>query len=669
MMFNQETTRFRRDRHRQGATLVEILFTIVIFLVGILAVVQIFPKGLDILKTNRAHTVASQLAHSEIERIKGASTQLPEAILPVQYLWTGTDFVIQVDLNRRPTSFTLASQGIQTDGTYLDQDGNQLGYWPYFTGANIIRRVFGEGRTVPAPRFVPTDIGTVYGGVMALQFAPVVTDPRFQSVFQVYGNDLSRIISEGGVPAGFPVRTDYNFFVSEDGDAMVLPQGPYRSDNPTYQRSYRISFSYVYQTGAPGNTRSRDVVAIVQVPQQTPGQPRLYVPVDLLAISAPGPGETFSHLEVDTVRVQRLFDQMARATDFLSQAQVDANPNARDDAVYQYFLLDRTLGMVIFNPLGFNYQERRGRTGRVPLVARVDYDVLDWRIIRDDFRVPADPPFHQRLVLNSLKVMGNVGPDGLPYTGIGIPVPLANATLGAGDFTIVDLETGGMLMPSSYTVDKSLGLVRFVDEDADPVNGLTARILYPGNRSPSTIPDIRGRSLRALYQAQGEFSVQTVKASTIYRPTYSATLGYSQCYIGGTNLAGDGQPTRVYFSLSDIGKKVIIGEAFYRDAGNNLQVVRDQEFLITAPQAGDPLQLAYVDIRSKASDAVQFDFSNGYAVRRVRGTSVGVRVMWNPTFFEVKGTPNQNLTRLGTWQESLRRTETETFLMRGEVGQ
>ena len=66
---------------------------------------------------------------------------------------------------------------------------------------------------------------------------------------------------------------------------------------------------------------------------------------------------------------------------------------------------------------------------------------------------------------------------------------------------------------------------------------------------------------------------------------------------------------------------------------------------------------------------VRFDQAGsayGYAVRRVKGASVAVRVLWNPAVFQLGTDAAENLERFEVWSRNWRRTTTETFLQRGE---
>lgn len=602
--------------HQRAATLVEILVVIVVFLVGILGVAQIFPRGLSILRTTNNNSVALNLARAEIERLKGQSEQIAEAILPVQYTAGG----VTLDLDQRPsTMFPNGTTAIrQSDGVLL-VSGNPVGPWGRYTGANVVRRVIGEGKKVPQPRFVPMGGGIdQFGAILNLQFGPLFNT----NSLTVYGPDMVRSFNPNQ-------RWNSNTFLTdEDGISIAVPQS-------AVARAYRLEFNYI--ASVSGNFESRTMITTVPVAAGS----QTFVAFALSAISG---DPAFQHAEIDTIRVQRLYQQIPVATAFTT--------GAADDSAFEYKVLDGSLGTLLFNPLGYGY-EIQTRRARVPLSARVDYDVFDWRIIREDFRaLAAGQPF--RLALRSLKVKGIAGPDGKINTGLGFTVKNGNGGTSEEDFVLVDLETGGIITPSSYSIDKSNGQVTF---------NTTTRITYTGTTSSEPIA-LTGRRLRALYMGRNEFAVQVSKAAATYVPTSSATVGFKQCYIGATNGAGDGLPTRLYFPLADIGKKVVIGELWYQDGSGTPKVVEDQTFVIQAPSASDWQPMAFVDIRELRPAATGFDFSNGYAVRRVRGASVDVRVSWNPASWQL-GPDAENVGRLQTYFQNNRRSLTESFIVRG----
>src|SRR5450432_4216945 len=100
-------------RRQAGTSLVEILVVIVVFLTGILAIVQIFPGGFRLLGTTRNNEIASQLGRSEQERLKGMSEQLPEQIVAVSYLFNAGQVGILIDSTRSANDLSPASGATQ----------------------------------------------------------------------------------------------------------------------------------------------------------------------------------------------------------------------------------------------------------------------------------------------------------------------------------------------------------------------------------------------------------------------------------------------------------------------------------------------------------------------------------------------------------------------------
>jgi hypothetical protein len=98
-----------------------------------------------------------------------------------------------------------------------------------------------------------------------------------------------------------------------------------------------------------------------------------------------------------------------------------------------------------------------------------------------------------------------------------------------------------------------------------------------------------------------------------------------------------------------------------------VKVLEDQEFTIQAPAQGE-LRLGAVRITERVAGA-RLDYSNGYAVRRVRGAWLSVRVSYNNTSMPIGPDSAANLTELNRWIGSLKRIETETFLMKGDQDQ
>lgn len=654
---------------RSGTSLVELLVVIVIFLIGILGIVQLFPAGFTALQTTRNNSVATELARAQIEAMKGRADQLPDRILPVRYVHNGTFSAIEVDYRRSNKDFGPYGVAIDQNGIVLDASSNALGDWTRLTGANVMQRIVGEGGRVPAPRAV----GSFVGGLMVLQFAPI----RFVNndiTLSVYGNDLVRRFGQPGFGS---LNRLWEYYVSDENglgntqDTLFLPIVGAVGAKP-----YRIGFTFYVNDG--GVFRQKVVLEFNDttgfIPSTAyPG----YWEVDIatlvgnlgLLVGA----EAYVGLDEESVEVQRTYNRLNLVDVFST-----TDP-------YEYKLLDANMGVLLFNPIAYDRLEPRPGNQRIPMKARADYDVYDWRILREEFRLPIQEPFQQKLIMNGLKVKGNVYTDGRVYDGLGVAIPDGAGTTQNVDLVLLDVETGGVYLHSpsnpgnptpppgtvndymsvdpnltSYMADKSLGLVRFADVDPGTA-GLQLRLIPPGATLPVTV-NASNRKVRALYMARNEWAVQVLKAPSRYSVTFGEPVTAS--YYVGTSSAFGGQPTRIYFPGSDVGKQVTIGEIWYTNAGG-LQVIRDQGFVITNSPA-DPLGLPYIDIRSVDQGAVAVDFSNGYAVRRVKGTSVTARTLWNPDFMRFGGDNTENLRIFERWARGWRTSTVDTYLEKAE---
>lgn len=625
---------------RPGTSMVELLVVIVIFLIGILAVVQIFPRGFQIISVTKNKTVLDALARAEMERVRGRPDQLPEQILPTGYLFSAGVVVITADPNNNPNNLGPYTNRIDQNGNILDGVGNVLGNWGYLSGGNNVRRIIGEGGPVPAPRRV----GALVGGLMVLQFAPIVFNPSYQSLFQVYGPDMVRRF--GDPPPS--VRRDYEYFVNLDDTNSAeiwLPA------NPAKARSFRLAMTAWINNGT--RTFRREVIdATVPVPAGIG-----YYQVPLAGYAGLQVGETFVGVEYDSVRAARNFDRVL----------------AYSSDPYEFQMLDETLGLILFNPRGYNYVERRANGRRIPLTARVNYDVYDWRIVRDEFRIADSSPVEQRLKLGNLRVKPSNGPDGKLWQGLNVTVSDEAGGTENREFLILDLDTGGIFSKTAFTLDGSIGLVTFLDSDANPANGVQGGIILPGQNAPTQMT-ISGRNVRCLYMGVGEWTVQVSKAASTYRGT-SGNPGVAEYYAGGAGMFYNGAPlapgeslTRIYFAPMEVGKRVTIGEVWYDAGGPEPQCLQNQDFLITNSPIDPNVGLPYIDIREHAPTATAINFTRyNYGVRGVRGASVSVRALWNPASFTLSNDEAANLEEFEKWGRNWRRSQTDSFLTKEGV--
>ncbi len=637
---------------RRGTSLVEVLVVIVVFLVGILAIVQIFPGGFRILNRTRDMSIATNLGRDEIERIKARSNQMPDMILPVDYTWTGSDFLISANANRAPGDLGPVSNSLDEDGNLRDASNNVIGKWGELTGANVVRRVVGESTRVPAPRLLDAADPTSYGGLLVLQFAPVLFNPNYQSLLSVFGNDMYQ---REGVPER-PLRS-YEYYLDNDDDPAATISVPADRNLAGITWNYRLTLTAYVGAGVGTEAKTYLDIPVAAAPTANGFQ----------AFSIASFIPDFKGCDPGSVRVSRQFDRVASFT--------DGNP-------YEYRVLNGSLGSLLFNPAGYDTTVPQPSGRRTPLLARVSYDVLDWRILREDFRLEDAQPAQKKLALQGLMIVGDAGTDSKPWTGLPFDVPAASGTQRV-DLVVMDLDTGGVYLydrthpadpnpngtilnttppdptKSSYTVDQSGGRILFNDFDRDPSNGVQLRLILPGSGNIITV-DAGGRSVRALYMARNEWAVQAMKAPSVYARG-DTSPGIGQYYVGGSSAFG-GIGTRLYFPRADLGSSITVDEVYGVRNGNPVGPLSFSGTLRAI--SGDPLGLPALDLSTivDSLDSARF----GYAVRGVKGASLSVRVLHNPNKLNLTADSAKNLRALEAWMQGWRRSTTTTYLQRGE---
>jgi len=265
--------------------LIEVLVVIVVFLIGILAIAQVFPKGFRIIDMNRRASVSSAIAREEIERLKAHPDRIPEEIAPINVDGAGVSFI---DPTQSPLDFAPIGTGIDVAGNLM-RNIQVVGQWPRYAGANHFRRVIGETQQISAPRVVGTGVG-YYGSLISVEYGPI----EYSNNLTVYGNDMLQRV---GLPQAADKRDDSEYFVT-DGDsnlvALNLPSG--ESD-----RYYRVSFTAYVNVGGSIIRKEFSGLGPVQVTGVT--SPTLGV-YPLFGVTAQSliPAYTLASVDLPTVR-------------------------------------------------------------------------------------------------------------------------------------------------------------------------------------------------------------------------------------------------------------------------------------------------------------------------------------------------------------------------------
>jgi prepilin-type N-terminal cleavage/methylation domain-containing protein len=100
------SNRIRQASSVRGFTLIEILITLVVLVIGIYAMLRVFPRGFSAIEIGEQRTIASQLAEAELARWKLHPEALPDAVVATDY-----------DGALIPATIRLADAAKDPDGT------------------------------------------------------------------------------------------------------------------------------------------------------------------------------------------------------------------------------------------------------------------------------------------------------------------------------------------------------------------------------------------------------------------------------------------------------------------------------------------------------------------------------------------------------------------------
>ena len=668
-----------------GTTLIEVLVVIVVFLVGILAIAQIFPGGIRILNRARDNSVAVALARSQEEAMKSRPDLVPEAILPVRFVLIAGVYTPIVDSTISNTEYSPQGTGIDSAG--IVQGTNRP--WQLQSGPNVFRRIIGETHRISAPRYLtPASpmAGDPYGCFTLLEYGPPdhTNGVQLPGQLLVYGRDMFRRMAK--TTNDYLGLQDYEYAVGNANSNLVEIAFP---ASPTVSGNFRVSLTATINNG--GNIFTRTLTS--QTVTIAPG-PGGYSAVPITTNpSVLGAGETLVNVEINSIRIARLYRQIANGSAW--------DPNE----IFTYQVTNPVVGELIFNPGLYGKYEERAGASRQPYVARIDYDVRDWRIIHEDLRISSSSPAGLakviKLQLPSIRTNSVKGPDGLqapeqaaipvsniPNQGMEDVCVVRNSVQAGANLDdvdnllLIDVETGGQVLESyngvqTVRVDKTNGYVTLFDYDNDDTNGLTEAIMTPGGNVQLT--NVTGRVFRAYYMSRQEWAVQIARNPAHYDFAFGVP-GAAQYYIGGTG-AINGSPSRLYFPTMDNNRKVSIGRIRYtwNDGTQHEGLLEGAEFRIKFRPGSDtiaqplpsidlydvfPVSMTGLAIAQDTTD-VQ---SRAYSIADVRGVSVLTKVFYNGNGFTLGTDPVANLTKgFGNWSREWSVTTKETYLHRGDA--
>lgn len=608
---------------RRGASLVEVLVVMVVLLIGIFSIIRVFPLGFQSINQAGNRSIATRLARQFAEQFKSDSAGLPLRVLPTY------------DPDTDPLPENLDPDNL---APFLLKDGSYSAS-SYYQDINKARRIEGERVRIALPT---TTSGGVSGSLYTLRFGPFYipeavtndeTNPDTEKFLRVYGAPFQGQATEsfnGPAQIG-ALRGQPNAYLIDLGDDNEPAQILFPPANK--ERKYRVDFSYTEEDSA--NAQNLKTVSLPEpITMTVPANTTDWLPIKNDDATDPKRGAAYTDIVLGSDSVSRFFERLPQGAQF----SYDANDPSRYDP-YQYKLLSKNIaraegaagdvfanvGILAFNPAGATATVRTAY-GEQPFTAYVDYDVLDWHILRDDREVPSalfgggngngpNDGIPVRLTLGGIKRYGfsqelrrGIGNEGSPNefmlrTYKGLYGGYANSK---DDIQVFNLQgtgenyLGNPLNQGDY--DKRASS----DSDADYWVSYEGRT---GSYRTGTIyvnPNkvAPGTQIRVLYKASGDWGVALQKASSAYKPIVNQDGVLPQSLDPGQVARGGapGQVNRLYFSRTELNKSVVVTFEYTRNdrVTNGLDTrVRTSPTQITINQIGRGIneeRLAYIDL-------------------------------------------------------------------------
>ena len=594
-------------------SLIEVLAALAVFVIGILVIVRLFPPGFFVIKQSENFTLANRLAQSELERLKGTTANLPAGILG----WDIVRGAVLIDMN--PEN--------------MDDLPGLTGQDPYYySDVNKFRRIYSESTKIPAPMTTQA-----WGDVSlyVMNFSPIEWKDS-NSIVVRSGPMRRRDIPES--PGTIRSSSDYAI----DYDTAVLHVRPYSDP-----REFMITYSY-WARPSNGRPELRPVLSAhvyvsanastVDIPNANP------IPAPVKDASG------FMGIDQGSDTLHRAFNEIPVTTAF------SGNP-------YEYKVLDEFRGVLGFNPAGHGYEEVTA-WGTVALTAYIDYDVLDWHIIREERKIPetalitSQADLDAKLTLRFIKNAGSTN----------VADPMQSPTIEMDGSTYIGLSSA--LNFGILAIDIQTG-ESFNETSVSPIDNKPIMVVNYKDGIIRFHRDMAGRTFRIYYRAEGDWALQVFKTYESYRRSYNfrpgsrAPLDHREWW-GPEDTASDGVPyfnDKIYFARCYSGMSVALDYTYrVKGPGPGGYVDYDNDGNVNVNVDGDNYQTStatgytgtcYIEPRERIARLRGVSISDVEItqISKVYGVSVGARVIWREGGRGFRG---------GQW----RKVDLQTYLMR-----
>jgi len=400
---------------------------------------------------------------------------------------------------------------------------------PFDADPDIFRLIYGDSFSIPPP----TNGEAGWASYYLLRFAPI--DPDWG--IAVYSSSLRRAEGDPNLPDDIYSIAANRYLIDYDtGKIAFLPQ--------PFDRWFKVDYTYRDSQG-----KAHDIVdEIMYVPANSP-----YATDHPQGCLLGHPVDWFS----ETV-----------ATTFLDIGANDFSSNP-----YEFKIVDTYRGLIALNPLSTRFVRR----------ARADYQVMDWRILRETRQLPFTLPADTRLTFANLH---EIDPK---YPGV----------------LILDETTGEVIY----------------DERREPPCNPSDRVVIGRNGVITfNYPDDAGKRVKIFYRPSNDFPLSVQKATTSYILAPTPSLGWREYALALNPITGR---WCLYFPPCENGKTVLVDYQF-GDPNDPQKVVGEWGTITKVSETG-----AGIDDGKPSYDyIVELKGQPVVNVIRVLGASLKVRVAW-----------------------------------------
>ena len=604
--------------NKRGTSLIEILVTIVVLMVGILIIIEMFPSGFTVVRAAENRTIAGRMASQEVDRWKAMSASLPDGFAAVD----DSGALLPLDITDK---YQISGPPFQP----FESIGNGS-----YKRANILnlRKVIGEVTTIPLGSYFQSANGDMYGSPYTMAFGPIdaYRDSEDKLVgIKIKSGDLGRRLGDRQ-NNNYPPPLKYSDYAIDyvasdakykDGNKDVQQTKCFSIALPTKEvgKKYSVSYSYwrydKYGQIERVNVMDQEIDAGDAV--DTILNPNMdgWINVPILMKDEAYPDQ-------DIYIPDPKFIQMDPYSDSCARAFVENKTGAWSDNPYEFVLVDPICGLVAFNPKGHGMYEYTAQ-GMKQLEAKINYLIYDQRIIHEDRHI-TKPSVDQdtNIVKLSLRRLLDAGdpaiitdgnqtlnPDEPTFEGLMRGTNLGSSTTPNWKPQLGKIITSSdevLIKNSVLIIDKVSGLwVKPLDADGNEVseqnliNFNDGAIKFPvtagkmrahltdwyGNSKLADI-DLVGRDLRFLYRSQGDWSVQCIKAFSNYTRDYGTSGGLDYKSYRRVDVLENNDPNKItecklLFSRFYSGQTVAIDYSYaykgieYKVAGESHRISDD----------------------------------------------------------------------------------------------